>query len=115
MNDSKRRTSEAEAPSWNGPCTKKQEVLLVQRESNLQRLQSMHEGTTEEEEMKRHQRVKVMKIMTKKIRTKGRMDADSSWWVGELLVADCEKARLRAGWEHTMPKWFDWPREMKKR
>ena len=44
--------------------------------------------------MKRQQRLKVMKDMTKKIRSKGRMDASDSWWVSELLAADCEKAWL---------------------
>ena len=30
--------------------------------------------------------------MTKKIRLKGRMEANNSGWVSELLAADCEKA-----------------------
>ena len=36
--------------------------------------------------------MKVMKDMTRKIRSKGRMDANNSWSVSELLAADCEKA-----------------------
>ena len=48
-------------------------------EYNLQRLQSMHEDSTEKEEMRRQQRMKVMKDMTKKIRSKGRMDAENRW------------------------------------
>ena len=48
--------------------------------------------TTEEEEMRRQQRMKVMKNMAKKIRSKGRMDAENRWWVAELLAAGCEKA-----------------------
>ena len=42
------------------------------------------------------------------------MDANSSWWVSELLAADCEKACLHEGLEDTMQKWYDWLREMKK-
>ena len=38
--------------------------------------------------MKRQRRMKVMKDMTKKIRAKGRLDADNSWWVSELLAAE---------------------------
>ena len=44
--------------------------------------------------MKRQQRIKVMKDMTKKVRSKGRMDAENRWWVAVLLAADCEKAWL---------------------
>ena len=54
-----------------------------------------------------------MKDMTRKISTKDRMDANNSWWVSELLAADCEKAWLHAGWEDTMLKWYDWLCEMK--
>ena len=57
----------------------------------------MKEGLTEEEEMKQQQRIKVMKDKTRKIKANGRMDANSSRWVSELLAADCEKARLQAG------------------
>ena len=52
----------------------------------------------EEEEMKR-QRMKIMKDLTKKISSRGRMDAENRWWVAELLAADCEKAWLRPGEE----------------
>ena len=46
------------------------------KEHTLQRIQSMQEGPTEEEEMKQQQRMKIMKEMTSKIRTKERMDAN---------------------------------------
>ena len=52
------------------------------------------------------QRMKTLKDLTKKIRSKGRMDAESRWWVSELLAADCEKAWNHAGWEDTVQKWF---------
>ena len=36
--------------------------------------------------------MKVMQDMTKKIRSKWKMDAENQWWVAELLAAYCEKA-----------------------
>ena len=54
-------------------------------------MQSMHEESTEGEGMKRQQRMKIMKNMTKKIGSEGRKGAERRWWVAELLVADCEK------------------------
>ena len=42
--------------------------------------------------MNQQQRMKMMKDLTKKIRSKGRIDVESRWWVIELLAADCEKA-----------------------
>ena len=48
----------------------------------------MHEDLTEGEEMKQQQRMVIMKDLKKKIRSKGRMDAKSRWWVAELLAAD---------------------------
>ena len=52
----------------------------------------MHEDSTEEKEMKRQQKMKVMKDMLKKIRSKGRMDAENRWCAAELLAVECEKA-----------------------
>ena len=46
---------------------------------------------------------------------KGRMDAESRWWVTALLAADCEKAWIHPGWEDTMQKWYDWLEKMQKR
>ena len=85
------------------------------REYNLQRLHNMHEDSAEEEEMKRQQRTKVMKDMTKKIRSKGRMDAENRWWVAELLAADCGTAWLHPGEEETMQKWYFWLEAKKKK
>ena len=62
----------------------------------------MQEGQTEKGEMRQQQRLKVMEEMTKKIRSKGRMDANNSWWVSELLAADCARAWLHPGWEDFM-------------
>ena len=59
--------------------------------------------------------MKVMKEMTKKIRAEGRMDANSSWWVSELLAADCEKAWLHSGWEDTVQKWYELLYEVKRK
>ena len=45
-------------------------------------------GVEEVEEMKQQQRMAVMRDLIKKIRSKGRMDAKSRWWVSELLAKD---------------------------
>ena len=50
--------------------------------------------------------MKVMKDMTKKIRSKVRMDAENRWWVAKLLAADCEKAWLhQEEEEEAMQRW----------
>ena len=49
--------------------------------------------------------MKVMKDMTKKIRSKVRMDAENRWWVAKLLAADCEKAWLHQEEEEAMQRW----------
>ena len=54
-----------------------------------------------------------MKNTTRKVRAKGRMDANS-WWVSDLL-AGCEKAWLHAGWEDIMENWFGSLHKMKKK
>ena len=48
--------------------------------------------------------MKIVKEITKKNRSKGRIDAENRWWVAELLAADCEKAWLQPGEEETMRK-----------
>ena len=65
--------------------------------------------------MKQQQRMAIMKDLIKKIRSKGRMDAQNRWWVAELLAKDCEKAWTRAGWEDTMQKWYGWLENMKRK
>ena len=75
----------------------------------------MQLGPTEKEEMKQQQRMKGMKDMTRKIKAKGRMDANNSWWVSEFLAADCEKAWVHSGWEDIMQKWYAWLCAMKKK
>ena len=114
--------TEAEAPFWNGGVYEEagsteheseekivgQEFSSCSRDCNLQRLQSMHEDSTEGEKMKRQQRMKVMKDMTRKIGSKGRIDAENRWWVAELLVADCEKAWLHPREEETVQKCLVW-------
>ena len=85
-----------------------QNLRLVQRIYNLQRLQSKQEESAEEEEMKQQQRMKIMRDLTKNIRSKGRVDAKRRWWVSELLAADSERAWIHPGWEDTMHKWYEW-------
>ena len=44
---------------------------------------------------------------TAKNEAKGRMDANSIWWVSDLLAADCKTAWLHPKWEDTM-QWRNW-------
>ena len=66
-------------------------IFSLFREDNLQRQQSKQEELTEEEEMKQQQRMVIMKDLIRKIRSKGRVDAETRRWVAELLAADCER------------------------
>ena len=51
--------------------------------------------------------MKVLKDMTKKIRSKERMVAENRRWVAELLAADCEKTWIHPEeGEETMQIWF---------
>ena len=79
----------------------------------MQRLQSKQEDSAEEEETKQQQRMVIMKELLKKIRSKGRMNAESRWWVTELL-ADCENAWIHPGWEDTLQKRYELLEQMKK-
>ena len=65
--------------------------------------------------MKQQQRMAIMKDLIKKIRPKGRMDAENRWWVSELLAADCERAWIHPGWKDTIHKWCEWLVYMKKK
>ena len=38
---------------------------------------------------------------------KRKKDANNSWWVSELLAADCWQAWLHEGLDDTMQKWHD--------
>ena len=97
---------------WREDCWAR--IFSLFREYNLQRLQSKQEELTEEE-MKQQQRMAVMSDLIKKIRSKGRMDAKTRWWVSELLANNCEKTLIRTGWEDAMQKWYEWLEHMKKK
>ena len=99
----KERLSKAEVPRWSGGVCAEARIFVFS-EYNLQRLQNKQEESAEEGEMKQQQRMKIVKDSRKKIRSKGRMDAESRWWVTELLAADCEKAWMHPGWKDTMQK-----------
>ena len=58
----------------------------------------MKVGETDEG-IKQQQSVKFMEDMMRKIKAKGRMDANNSWWVSEMLAVDCKKAWLHQEWE----------------
>ena len=82
----------------------------------MQRSKSTQKCKGEEEETRQQQRMKAMTDMTRKISVKNRMDANNSWWVSELLAADCEeKAWLHPEWDDTMQRWICWLCEMKKK
>ena len=66
------------------------------------------------EEMRQRQRRKIMAEMTGKIKSEGRVDANNSWWVSELLAVDCKKAWFHPEWEGTVRRWHHWLCEMKK-
>ena len=58
----------------------------------------MQADNSEEEGMRQQQRMKTMTDMIRKIKAKGRMDPNNSWWTSELLAADCKNvARPRVG------------------
>ena len=61
-------------------------IFSLFKELNLQRRQSTQEESTEEEEMKQQQRMMILKNLTKKISSEGRMVAKNRWWVSELLT-----------------------------
>ena len=67
----------------------------------------MQAGETEEEGLKQQQRMNSMTDTTRKIKAKGRMDANNSWWVTDLLAADCTKAWLHPEWEDTMQHGYE--------
>ena len=94
-----RRSRKYRIRKWREDCWAG--FLAMFREYILQRLQSMHEDPTEGAEMKRQQRMNVMKDMTKKIRSKGRMDAENPMWVAELLVADCGEFKCFVGFRRS--------------
>ena len=77
--------------------TPRNEALMeaVVNQARTTRHQWLINCETEKEEMREQQRMKVMKDMTRKIRSKGSMDANDSWWFGGLLAADRAKA-----WPH---------------
>ena len=64
--------------------------------------------------MKQQQRMKIVKGLTKKIRSEGRMDAKSRWWATEVLAADCEKEWIHQDGKTPMQKWCEWLEKMKK-
>ena len=107
-----RKSKKYRIRKWREDCWAR--IFALFGEYNLQRLESKQEESAEEGEMKQQRRMKIMKDLTKKIRSKERMDAESRWWVTGLLAADCEKAWIHPGWEDTMQPWCEWYETMKK-
>ena len=69
---------------WREDCWER--IFSLFREFFLQRLQSRQDESAEEEEMKQQKRINFMKDLTKKIRSKGRMDAKNRWWALREMV-----------------------------
>ena len=81
-------------------------LYLWFREYSLQRHKRMQAGETEEEGIKQQKRMKIVTDMIRRIKAKGSMDANNSWWVSELLAAACKKkAWLHHEWEDTLQQW----------
>ena len=100
-----RRSRKYRIRKWGEDCWAR--IFALFREYNLQRRHCMDEYSTEED-MRRQQRMNVMKCMSKKIRSKERMYADNRRWVAELVAADCEKEWFHPGEEETMQKRNVW-------
>ena len=125
VEESKKRLSEELVPPWNGGGYAKRrdteqgnwEKLLGKNFLPVQRMQlaAAAKQAGGVGERRRRERMKTVKNLTKKIRSKGRMEAESRWWVCELLAADCEKACKHPGWEETMQNWYEWLEKMKKK
>ena len=60
--------------------------------------------------MKQQQRMKIMNDLTKKIRSKGRVDAENRWRVAELVAESVDTSRMG----NTIQKWYVWSEKMKK-
>ena len=101
-----RKSEKYRIRKWREDCWAR--IFALFGEYNLQLLESKQEESAEEGEMKQQRRMKIMMDLTKKIRSKGRVDAENRWWVSELLAADCEKAWIHPGWEDTMQTWYEW-------
>ena len=108
-----RRIKKFRKRMWREDCWAR--IIALFREYNLQCLQSMNEDCTEEEEMRSQQRMKLMKDITKKIRSRGWMDAKNRWWFADLLAANCEKAWPHSVEETKMQGWFSWLEDLKKK
>ena len=67
------------------------------RKSRTSRVYKAKIRSHKENEMKQQQRMKVMKDLSKRIRSTCRVNAENRWWVTELLAADCEKAWIHSG------------------
>ena len=66
--------------------------------------------------MKQQDRMEVLKMMTKRTISAGRVVAPSSWWVSELPAIDCATVWLKLEAEELMNEWLGWlHKEMQKK
>ena len=109
----------AEAPGWNGGVYEDAESTGYESGEKIAGqeffcLESFACSVCKASRRKQQQRMKIMKDMTKNIRSKRKDGCRKSTAGAELLAADCEKAWIRAGEEETMQKWYAWLEKMKK-
>ena len=60
------------------------------------------------------QRTQIIGRMSRRVKAKGRMNANNSWWVSDLVAATCECAGLNRDWDGTAQSLQEWLYEMKK-
>ena len=89
-----RRVKKYQPRQWGEDCWER--VFSWFRDYDVQRKQGMQKSLTEKVEMRQQQRMKVMTDLTNEIKSKGRMDADSSTWVScwPLIVKNVAQPRI---------------------
>ena len=93
----------------NGVKTVGLRIFSWLRYYSLQLSTSMQAGEAEEDGIKQQQRMNIMTDTVRKIKAKGRMDANNSWCTSDLLCVDCKKTLK------TVQQWHNWLHEMKKK
>ena len=68
---------------------------------------SVQAGGTEEEETQQQQKSEYHGGHDED-QGKGRKWCKNSWWVSELLAADCKERGVTQKWENTVQQWYTW-------
>ena len=75
------RVKKHQSRKWSEDCWAR--IFSWFREYSLQRRKRSQESKPQEEDRRQQQRMKTMADTTRKIKAKGRLDANNSWWVCE--------------------------------